>query len=135
MNNKSFNEIKIGNRVSFLRHLTEDDMSNFVHLSGDNGPLHTDQAFAMGTKFQGKIIHGLLLATFFSRLIGVELPGNYSCLAMEFRFKSPARIGDQVEVSGVVVSKSLSTGIVEIEVQIKKDEQILVEGRVHAQVL
>lgn len=71
----------------------------FGDASGDENPLHFDDAYAAGTPFGGRIAHGLLTASFVSALIATELPGPGSVyLGQSLRFRAPVRPGDVVRV-------------------------------------
>lgn len=126
----------VGETASFSHCISEEDITTFSRLSGDENPLHVDEGYAKQTKFGGRVVHGLFLAALVSRLIGVYLPGRRSLLLFtEFRFKAPARIGDIVKVEGRVTAKSPATQVIEIAIEIKKDSINLVEGAVKVQVL
>ena len=43
------------------RVVTAADIDAFVELSGDRNPLHTDDEYARGSGFAGRIAHGLLV--------------------------------------------------------------------------
>ena len=43
------------------RVVTAADIDAFVELSGDRNPLHTDDDYARGSGFAGRIAHGLLV--------------------------------------------------------------------------
>lgn len=136
MIDRPFEKILVGDKASFTRQITEKDVAVFSRLSGDENPLHMDEAYAAGTKLKGRVAHGMFLASLISCLVGVHLPGKRSLLlSLEVRFKSPARIGDMIKVEGVVVAKSQATRIVEVEIKIKKDPTILVEGVAKVQLL
>lgn len=137
MNEKSFDEIMVGDTASFVHHIREEDVVSFSHLSGDENPLHIDEAYAKSTKFGGRVVQGMFLAALVSRLVGMRLPGKYALLlAEELYFKAPARIGDRVEVAGRVDVKSSATRILEIAVVVKNSSKmILAEGVVKVQVL
>lgn len=136
MVDKSFSEIAVGETASFSHEISEEDITRFSHLSGDENPLHVDEEYAQQTKFGGRVVHGLFLAALVSRLIGVYLPGRHSLLLFtEFQFKAPARIGDLVKVEGRVIAKSPATRIVEEVIEVKKDSLVLVQGTVKVQVL
>lgn len=136
MVDKTFNEITVGESASFIHQITKKNVEDFAHLSGDKNPLHTDEAYAKETKFSGRIVHGLFLAALVSRLAGMYLPGK-RCLLLseELIFKLPARINDEVEVMGTVVSKSQSTKIIEIKIEIKRRPDFLAEGAIKTQIL
>lgn len=136
MNEKSFEEIVVGETEFFVRLISEEDVMAFSHLSGDENPLHTDEAYAKLTKFGGRVVHGMFLAALVSQLIGMRLPGKYALLlAEELRFKAPARVGDTVRVGGRVIAKSPATRMVEIAIEIIRDSVNLVEGVVKVQIL
>jgi 3-hydroxybutyryl-CoA dehydratase len=136
MIDRPFEEILVGDEASFIRQIIEEDVAVFSRLSGDKNPLHIDEAYAAGTKLGGRVAHGMFLASLISCLVGVHLPGKRSLLlSLEVKFKSPARIGDILKIEGAVVSRSQATRIVEVEVKIKKDHTILVEGVAKVQML
>ena len=136
MVDKNFDEIIVGETASFSRKISEADIWDFTSLSGDQKPLHTDEAYAKETKFGGRIVHGMFLATLVSQLAGMYLPGKH-CLLLseELVFKLPARINDEILVVGTVIAKSQSTKIIEIKIEIKRGPDLLVEGAIKTQIL
>jgi 3-oxoacyl-[acyl-carrier protein] reductase len=67
----------------------------------------------------------MLLASLFSRLTGMYLPGKGSLFfSQSLNFISPAFIDDKVIVEGEIVKISRSTGIVTIKTIIKKENNI-----------
>lgn len=108
----SLNDINIGDTVSFIRVFTEKDVKDFTKLSGDENPLHTDENYASKTKFGQKLVHGMLVGSLCSTLVGMYMPGK-RCLYLDqtLSFKNPVFINDKLTVAGKVLSKSISTGI------------------------
>ena len=51
-------------------------VDNFAEFSGDYNELHMDENYASTTSFGKRICHGMLLASFFSRLVGMSIPGK-----------------------------------------------------------
>ena len=64
-NELSYNEISIGQQESFIIKITESMVEKFSNLSGDLNPLHMDNQFAESSSFKKRIVHGMLLASFF----------------------------------------------------------------------
>jgi acyl dehydratase len=127
-----FDQINIGDKASFEREITENDLNKFADVSGDYNPLHIDTDYAKKTKFNGKIVHGMFLGALVSRLVGMELPGKYALLVKEsLEFKSPGGVGDTVIVNGYVMSKSKASRMIEIAVEIRRGAELLVKGSVH----
>ena len=71
MEGKSVGGWRIGDS-RFVEHLfTDDDVSSFSELTGDYNPLHLDHNYASTTAAGGKVVHGMLVASFISTLIGM----------------------------------------------------------------
>ena len=129
-NELSYNEISIGQQESFIIKITESMVEKFSNLSGDLNPLHMDNEFAELTSFNKRIVHGMLLASFFSQLIGMKLPGkNALYFSQTLNFRSPCYIDDEIEVVGKVTEKSDSTQIITVSTSIfNKSKTCLIDG-------
>jgi len=111
----SFDDISIGQKEHFSKKITESLLNEFSKFSGDFNPLHMNSKFAESSTFGKRIVHGMLLASFFSQLIGMKLPGkNALYFSQTLNFCSPCYIDDEVLVEGEVVEKSDSTKIITI---------------------
>jgi 3-hydroxybutyryl-CoA dehydratase len=126
----SFNEIKIGLEHHFEISIDEKLEGDFAKISGDFNPLHMDEQYAKKTKFGKRVCHGMLLGSFFSRLVGMYLPGkNALYFSQNLNFVEPCFIGDIVIVKGKIINKSESTKMIKIETTIKNNTgKLLVEG-------
>ena len=126
----SFNEIKIGLEHHFEISIDEKLERDFAKISGDFNPLHMDEQYAKKTKFGKRVCHGMLLGSFFSRLVGMYLPGkNALYFSQNLNFVGPCFIGDIVIVKGKIINKSESTKMIKIETTIKNNTgKLLVEG-------
>lgn len=134
MNNENIaeytiDEIEIGLEKSFEVKLTQKLIDDFAQLSGDYNPLHTNKNFAKSKNFKTVVCHGMLLASFFSRLVGMYLPGKDSLyFSQSLNFLKPAFVDEIVTVSGKVISKSISTKIITLNMTIKNSENELLSG-------
>ncbi|CAG4989560.1 (R)-specific enoyl-CoA hydratase [Dyadobacter sp. CECT 9275] len=54
---------------------SQEEVEKFAALTGDNNPLHLDAAYAATTSFKRPIIHGMLGATVFTKVLGTQFPG------------------------------------------------------------
>ena len=110
--------------------ITESMIQEFANISGDVNPLHMDTKFAESSSFKKRIVHGMLLATFFSQLVGMYLPGkNALYFSQTLNFRSPCYIGDEIEVIGKVIEKSNSTNIITVSTSIiNKSKTCLIDG-------
>lgn len=94
----------VGQTASFSRTVTETDVVMFAGLSGDYNPVHVDREYASDTRFGQRIAHGLLTASFLSRLLGMELPGKESVyLEQTLKFMKPVFIGDTITATAEIL--------------------------------
>ena len=126
----SFDEIEIGLEHYFEIIIDEKLVEDFAKISGDFNPLHMDEQFAKKSKFGRRVCHGMLLSSFFSRLVGMYLPGkNALYFSQNLNFTGPCFIGDTVIVKGKVIDKSEATKMIKIETTIKNSVgELLVDG-------
>ena len=103
----SFAEIKVGDKASMSKTVTEFDVYSFAGVTGDFNPVHIDAEFAKTTMFKERIAHGMLSAGFISAVLGTALPGkNTIYMGQELQFKAPVKIGDTVTATVEVLRKS-----------------------------
>jgi 3-hydroxybutyryl-CoA dehydratase len=73
------------------------ELDHFKELAKDRAPIHSDRGVARNAGFDAPIIQGLALATRFSRLIGMYLPGERAILEkVELKYKAPIFAGQQL---------------------------------------
>ena len=74
--------------------VTDAVLEHFAEACGDRNPLHFDDDYAAGTRFGGRIAHGMLTAGFISSVLANDLPGPGTVyLGQEIAFKAPVRPG------------------------------------------
>ena len=84
-----------------------------------------NELYSKDAGFEKIICHGMLLASLFSRLIGMYLPGkNALYLSQSLKFISPCFVDDEITVEGKVLKKSASTRIITLETRITKEPNI-----------
>ena len=126
----TFDEIEIGLTKQFQITITESMVDDFAKLSGDFSPIHMDEDYASTTTFQKRVVHGMLLASFLSKIDGMYLPGKHALyFSQSLDFRHPCFLGDTITISSVVIDKSSSTKILKIESKIvNQDRKILLSG-------
>jgi acyl dehydratase len=104
--NRTFDEIEVGESVALERTLTWQDIELFAVMSGDVNPAHVDEEYARHDMFHGIVAHGMWGASLISALLGTRLPGPGTIyLEQTLRFRHPVTIGDTITVSVTVASK------------------------------
>ena len=100
MNHYTLAEMTPGLSEEFTVTVTPEMMDAFCTITGDVD-------YAKGRGFPGRVVYGMLGASFFSTLAGVYLPGEHCLLhGVECKFAKPIFIGDTLTVKGTVVSVS-----------------------------
>jgi len=99
-----FADLKIGDKASMAKTVSEYDIYNFAGVTGDFNPVHIDAEYAKTTMFKERIAHGMLSAGFISAVIGTALPGaNSIYMSQELKFLAPVKIGDTVTATVEVI--------------------------------
>ncbi|GAB3808428.1 MaoC family dehydratase [Spirosoma humi] len=81
------------------------DVTDFARVTGDNNPLHLDADFAAQTPFKRPIIHGMLGASVFTKVLGTEFPGYGSVyLGQTLEFLRPMFVDTDYEATFTVQS-------------------------------
>lgn len=123
MNHYTLGEMTPGLTESFTVTVTEEMMQDFERLSGDCSPIHIDEDYARGRGYPGRVVYGMLGASFFSTLAGVYLPGEHCLLhGVECKFARPVFIGDTLTVTGTVLRVSEAVAEAEIKAVITNQE-------------
>ena len=116
MNHYTLAEMTPGLTESFTVTVTEEMMQAFERLTGDCSPIHVDENYAKARGYGGRVVYGMLGASFFSTLAGVYLPGEHCLLhGVECKFARPVFIGDTLTVTGTVVNVSEAVAEAEIK--------------------
>ena len=103
MNSYKFFDINVGLEESFSVRVNSEKLDQFLKISGDINPLHTDAEYSKSKGFSDRVVYGMLTSSFFSTLIGVYLPGKYCILqGVDIQFSKPVYIDDILTITGKV---------------------------------
>jgi phosphate acetyltransferase len=134
--NRTFDEIEIGEAATLEKRLTMDDIKLFAVMSGDVNPAHVDEAFARSSRFHELIAHGMWGGALISTVLGTKLPGPGTIyLGQTLRFRGPVTLGDQIRVRVTASEKDERKGHVVFACECRNQEDALVldgEARVLA---
>ena len=98
--NKTFDEIALGDKASLTRTLTWRDIELFAAVSGDVNPAHVDKEYAQSDMFHQIIAHGMWGGALISTVLGTKLPGPGTIyLSQSMQFRGPVALGDTVTVT------------------------------------
>jgi acyl dehydratase len=124
------NTLRVGDKALLSKAFTEEEVFRFADISGDRNPLHLDRDFGEASIFGQRIVHGMLVASLFSGLIGMKLPGEGSVyLGQSLTFKAPVAIGEQVTASVEIINIREDKPIVTLRtVCINSEGTVVIEG-------
>ncbi|HKS24785.1 MAG TPA: MaoC family dehydratase [Thermoanaerobaculia bacterium] len=126
-----------GQHVTFTKTFTDDDVRRFIEITGDVNPLHVDDAFAAGTRFGRRVLHGMLTASIFSTMVGMLLPGTGAIYRTQtLAFLRPVYVGDTVTAHFVVRAVDRVRHRLDIDSWIENEAgERVVEGKCEAGLL
>jgi len=105
--------LQIGDKEMLTKAFTAEEVALFSRMCGDDNPIHLDEEYASKTIFGQRIVHGMLVASLFSAILGSKLPGPGTIyLGQNLQFKNAVKIDEPI------------TAIVEL-INIREDKPIL----------
>lgn len=105
-------DFKKGMNFSYERKVIDADVVEFSEISGDKNPVHLNESYAKNTSFGSRVVHGMLTASFISKVFGMNFPGP-GCiyLSQTLKFVNPVFLNDvvivKVEITGVNIERSI----------------------------
>lgn len=125
-----FADIAIGQVFEVERSFSAQDVQAFAAVSGDHSPLHVDPAYAAGTEFGRNVVHGILLASLFSQLVGMRVPGKHALyMGQDLTFRRPVLVDEPIRAIAKVTAKSEATSTLVLNTEIRSaDDKVVVMG-------
>jgi acyl dehydratase len=106
-------EIKVGDTATLHRTFGEEDVRRFAQLSLDHNPIHLDAQYAAQSQFKQRIVHGALVSSLFSAVLGEQLPGHGAIyMSQSVQFKGPVFLDMEVVAKVEIVAIREGKGIV-----------------------
>lgn len=130
-------ELKIGDKFSATKQITDRVVRAFADLSGDYNPIHLDEEFAKNTRFGQRIAHGMISGALISAVLGYELKDRKIVyLSQTMKFVAPVFIDDTVTATATVTNIRADKPIVTIEtVCTKQTGETVVTGEAAIMIL
>ncbi|KAK8487877.1 hypothetical protein V6N13_046002 [Hibiscus sabdariffa] len=119
--------LKIGDVLRQRRTFSDEDVSEYSKVSHDVNPLHFDSESARAAGFEDRLVHGLLVASLFPRIISSHFPGAIY-VSQSLHFRSPIYIGDETvgEVEAISIKQSKKRYIAKLSTKCFKNGGLLV---------
>ncbi|XP_076910308.1 3-hydroxyacyl-[acyl-carrier-protein] dehydratase FERN, mitochondrial-like isoform X2 [Bidens hawaiensis] len=96
--------LKTGDKLKQTRIFSSQDLVDFSKVTLDANPLHLDSEYARNGGFKAILVPGMLVASFFPRIIATHFPGAvYASQTLHFRL--PVYVEE--EITGEVEATSI----------------------------
>jgi acyl dehydratase len=119
----------VGDRASVQHQFSRDDIAAYAQLSGDNNPIHLDEAAARHAGFDGVVAHGMLVAGLISRILGTQLPGPGTIyLGQELRFLKPIYPDRLLTVEVAVTARREDKPILTLSTEVRTQDDLAIQG-------
>lgn len=126
-----FDDLYLGQSAELRIEISKEDILQFADFTGDYHPLHTLSSYAIESGFDDIMAHGLLLSSYTSRLIGMQLPGeNALVVSQSFQYLQPVFPDSQLIIKGTV--KKIIQDFRQIQVLVdivKEEDRIVAKGK------
>jgi 3-hydroxybutyryl-CoA dehydratase len=117
----------IGEEATFTKIISDEDITTFSKISGDENPVHVNDAYAKGTMFGGRIAHGILVTGLISAVLGTMLPGPGAIyMSQQLRFLAPVRPGDEVTARAKVTEWDSEKGRITLLTEVTNQDGVTV---------
>ena len=128
--NRTFDEIKLGETASLMRTLSKEDIELFAIMSGDVNPTHVDKEYARSDTFHKIVAHGMWGATLISTLLGTKLPGPGTVYCDQtLSFQQQVTVGDTITVSITVRDKETESHKIILDCQgVNQHGDVVISG-------
>jgi len=118
LENKTFDEIQIGDNATITRELSIEDIHLFALVTGDTNPTHIDHEYMDKAGFNKVSGHSMWGGSLVSSLLGNQLPGSGTVYkSQDLKFERPISLGDALTVTIKAIDKNPETKVIKFDCQ------------------
>ena len=130
-------ELRIGDKFSTSKQITDEIVRKFAELSGDYNPIHLDEEFAAKTRFGRRIAHGMISGALISAVLGYEFKERKIVyLSQTLKFTAPVFLDDTVTATATVTNIREDKSFVKLEtVCTNQNGETVVKGEAAVMIL
>ncbi len=119
-----FEDLSVGLEIPRLEKLvTREDVKAYADASGDQNPLHQDDAIARAAGFPGIVAHGMFTMAHLATCIVHWLGEPSRLAALRVQFRSPVFMGETIVAGGTVrsIDDASRSAVLEVWVRVERD--------------
>ncbi len=130
LENRTFDDLKIGDAAELRRLITADDLYVFAVASGNFNPMHLPGMDGDGDGVPDNVAPGMFVASLISAVLGTLLPGPGTLyLSQSLAFAARAHAGEELVARVRVIAKDAARRItLATEVRRLADDTLIVQG-------
>lgn len=114
-------DIVEGDTAKFVRKITDEDVLDFIKISGDTNPIHDNNN-------KRSIVHGALLNSILSSVIGTRLPGNGTIVVSQhLNFPNKCYVNDVVTFKVELIERRKIMKV-KFNCEVEDDKRIVLYG-------
>ena len=131
--NRTFDEINIGDHATLTKTLTYDEIRLFSAMSGDINPSMVDRSFAESDDIHQTVGRAMWGGALISHILGRQLPGpGTQFIGQTLQFTHGVQLGDTITATCSVTSKNPSNRHVTFDCKcVNQQGETVVAGEVH----
>jgi len=86
--------------VVWKKQIALEEIKQFANITEDDNPVHFDEEVARESGYPAPLVHGMLVNSLVSTVMGTQLPGNGTVLMdQQVKYCGPVFAGDEVTVT------------------------------------
>lgn len=117
---------RVGQRASRTREVRPEYIRLFTEISGDENPLHYDEAAAAASRFGEIVVQGGVTSAILNAVVAEELPGPGTVfLHVDWKFTAPVRPGDTIAGEVEVVEVREDKPITKLATRVRRQDGVV----------
>jgi len=131
----SWNDLNVGDSVTFYRTFTVEDVENFIRLTGDFNPFHKDNHAAMRCGFRERVVPGLLTSSMIAHAGGTLIAEPYAGVKVYFHYLAPVYVGESICARVAVTGKNHLKNQLSLKITCTNQQgEVVLEGEVSGKI-
>ncbi|XP_004309889.1 PREDICTED: hydroxyacyl-thioester dehydratase type 2, mitochondrial [Fragaria vesca subsp. vesca] len=125
--------LKTGDVLKRARIFTSEEVLDYSKVSHDSNPLHFDSESAQNAGFEDRVVHGMLVAGLFPKIISSHFPGAVY-VSQSLHFRSPVYIGEEIvgEVRAINIREKKNRYLAKFKTACFKNGSVVIDGEAMA---
>ncbi|CAM8919550.1 unnamed protein product [Rhodiola kirilowii] len=121
--------LKVGDVLKLKLVFSYQDVLDYARVTHDSNPLHFNAELAREAGFEDALVHGMLVASLFPRIISSNFPGAVYA-SQSLNFKLPIYVGEEVtgEVQAISIKQMKQKHIAKFTTKCFKQSELVIDG-------